>query len=46
MLKEALYPTLARLLTISVAINPSPLKQEALINRGLQLNLILALLVK
>jgi hypothetical protein len=34
------------LLTISVTINPSPLKQEALINRGSQLNLISALLVK
>jgi hypothetical protein len=46
MLKEALYLTLAKLLTVSVTINLSPLKQEALINRGSQLNLILALLVK
>jgi hypothetical protein len=46
MLKKALYLTLAKLLTISVTINLLPLKQEALINRGSQLNLILALLVK
>jgi hypothetical protein len=46
MLKEALYLTLAKLLTVSVTINLLPLKQEALINRGSQLNLISALLVK
>jgi hypothetical protein len=46
MLKKALYLTLAKLLNISVTINLLPLKQEALINRGSQLNLILALLVK
>jgi hypothetical protein len=46
MLKEALYLTLAKLLTISVTINLLPLKQEALIDRSSQLNLILALLVK
>jgi hypothetical protein len=46
MLKKALYLTLAKLLTVSVTINLLPLKQEALINRGSQLNLILALLVK
>jgi hypothetical protein len=46
MLKEALYPTLAKLLTVSVTINLLPLKQEALINRGSQLNLISAFLVK
>jgi hypothetical protein len=46
MLKKALYLTLAKLLTISVTINLLPLKQEALINRDSQLNLILALLVK
>jgi hypothetical protein len=45
-LKEALYPTPAKLLTVSVTINLSPLKQEALIDGGSQLNLISALLVK
>jgi hypothetical protein len=45
-LKEALYLTPAKLLTVSVTIDPSPLKQEALIDGGSQLNLISALLVK
>jgi hypothetical protein len=41
-----LYLKLAKLLTVSVTVDPSPLLKEALINRGSQLNLMSALLVK
>jgi hypothetical protein len=45
-LREVLYPKPAKLLTVSVTVDPSPLLKEALIDGGSQLNLMSALLVK
>ena len=41
-----LYPKPAKLLTVSITVDPSPLLKEALIDGGSQLNLMSALLVK